>query len=557
MTRNHVLALVSIAILGSAAPSRAQDQCVEQPPGMATINGSVLSENNSQPVFSNVIATGVPSGGTFSTVALLGGAFSLQVAAPATYVISASPLDQLHAPEFYNGVLTQAAAQEISVDENEVVNGINFTVILGGTISGTVTAQTGGDPIEGVIVQGLLLGDLISVAVAQTEADGTYTLGGLAPTNYQVSFFPDAESGDFLIEVYNDKQGFPGDPVAVTLPGVDNIDAALATGGRIEGTVTGPGGALDGVAVSALTDGPYKFGAATTDESGNYSILAASGTYNVFFSPDADVINEFYNDKPDLASADDVAVTAPQTTENIDAVLAASGKITGRVTDTNTGNGLEATVTAYDSNGVGVATAFSDANGDYEINANLRTGQYRIGFSAAGYAARFFSDSPNLAGADEVTVTAPNTTPDNDQDLIPCDEATTTTTGPTTTTLPTTTTTLPGGTTTTSLGGTTTTSLGGTTTTSLGATTTTTLGSGGECGDPVALTGLAAGPDQPRAITASDALFVLRTGVGSETCVLCVCDVNASGGVTASDALIVLRNAVGQSVALQCPACSS
>ena len=67
---------------------------------------------------------------------------------------------------------------------------------------------------------------------------------------------------------------------------------------------------------------------------------------------------------------------------------------------------------------------------------------------------------------------------------------------------------------------------------------------------------VAGGLVEPRVITASDALFVLRTGVGSETCALCVCDVNGSGGVTASDALVVLRQAVGQSVSLQCPACS-
>jgi hypothetical protein len=58
----------------------------------------------------------------------------------------------------------------------------------------------------------------------------------------------------------------------------------------------------------------------------------------------------------------------------------------------------------------------------------------------------------------------------------------------------------------------------------------------------------------PRVITATDALFVLRTSVGLETCDLCVCDVNGSGSVTASDALAVLRTGVGQPVSLQCPA---
>jgi hypothetical protein len=58
-----------------------------------------------------------------------------------------------------------------------------------------------------------------------------------------------------------------------------------------------------------------------------------------------------------------------------------------------------------------------------------------------------------------------------------------------------------------------------------------------------------------RAITASDALVVLRSATGAAQCALCVCDVNGSGGITASDALVVLRSAVGLPVTLDCPAC--
>jgi hypothetical protein len=59
-----------------------------------------------------------------------------------------------------------------------------------------------------------------------------------------------------------------------------------------------------------------------------------------------------------------------------------------------------------------------------------------------------------------------------------------------------------------------------------------------------------------RVVTASDALIVLRTAVGTAQCPLCVCDVNDSGGITATDALTVLRYAVGQPVTLDCPPCA-
>ena len=105
-------------------------------------------------------------------------------------------------------------------------------------------------------------------------------------------------------------------------------------------------------------------------------------------------------------------------------------------------------------------------------------------------------------------------------------------------------------TTTTTGGGTTTTTTDGntTTTTAGGGTTTTTLGGGdSECGDAV----------PPASVTASDALFALRAGVGLETCALCSCDADGSGSVAATDALTILRAAVGQPVTLNCPPCDA
>jgi hypothetical protein len=63
-------------------------------------------------------------------------------------------------------------------------------------------------------------------------------------------------------------------------------------------------------------------------------------------------------------------------------------------------------------------------------------------------------------------------------------------------------------------------------------------------------------PDDTEVVTAVDALYILRTSVGTRTCDLCVCDVDLSGGTAASDALRALRKGVGQTVELTCPACT-
>lgn len=76
-------------------------------------------------------------------------------------------------------------------------------------------------------------------------------------------------------------------------------------------------------------------------------------------------------------------------------------------------------------------------------------------------------------------------------------------------------------------------------------TTSTTLPSSAPCGDP-----------DSNGLTATDALFILATAVGLQTCPTCVCDVDGSGAVAASDALLALQAAVGAPVSLECPPCS-
>jgi len=68
-----------------------------------------------------------------------------------------------------------------------------------------------------------------------------------------------------------------------------------------------------------------------------------------------------------------------------------------------------------------------------------------------------------------------------------------------------------------------------------------------DCGQPVSAGALP---------SATDALAVLKTAVGSRPDDLCVCDVDNSGTISPTDALIILKVAVGQSLVLACPPCS-
>lgn len=72
------------------------------------------------------------------------------------------------------------------------------------------------------------------------------------------------------------------------------------------------------------------------------------------------------------------------------------------------------------------------------------------------------------------------------------------------------------------------------------------MSANGDCGIPFT------SGSSPRT---SDCLFILRAGVGAETCAACVCDTNGNLQVSATDALLCLRVAVGQNLALACPDC--
>ena len=81
----------------------------------------------------------------------------------------------------------------------------------------------------------------------------------------------------------------------------------------------------------------------------------------------------------------------------------------------------------------------------------------------------------------------------------------------------------------------------------------------GESCDATCMRLMCGDPDDTGTIRSSDALFILRTAVGTESCDDCVCNVDSSAGastITASDSLRTLRKAVGISVELVCPACS-
>jgi hypothetical protein len=84
-----------------------------------------------------------------------------------------------------------------------------------------------------------------------------------------------------------------------------------------------------------------------------------------------------------------IAVTAGAETSNVNIIMNVSGGISGKVTDAVSGLPLSGViVTAYNATGTGTSgqSAFTDANGSYQIIQNLPSGTYNINITlATGY----------------------------------------------------------------------------------------------------------------------------------------------------------------------------
>ncbi len=307
--------------------------------------------------------------------------------------------------------------------------GIDAQLATGGKITGRVT-NSNGTPIANMSVSANPAGGGFGgYGSAITNADGVYTISGLATGTYQVQFSAPMGS-DLVSEYFRDTTNYSAaTPVTVTADNTTtDIDAQLATGGKITGRVTNSNGTpIANVSVYVNTSvgpgGPY--GSAITGADGTYTISGlASGDYRVQFTAPmgSDLVNEYYRDTTNYSAATPVTVTAGRTTSAIDAQLATGGRITGRVTDTNGAPIANASVSASPAGAVsgGFGSAMTGTDGTYTISG-LPAGSYQVRFAPMGsdLISEYYRDTTNYSAATPVTVTAGNTTTGIDADLAP------------------------------------------------------------------------------------------------------------------------------------------
>ena len=381
-----------------------------------SISGVITNAATGQPlqnVFvsaSTRLSTGVVTTSGFSTNA--NGEYTISGLAAATYSVftsSSTTTNEIYPDllcvNFCSSTTAADSGGAVPVTLGATTSGINLALDPGLSVSGTVTNETTGLPLQNVTVTAFLrVGQTFTSRSASTNASGVYTVPGLVAGTYVLA----TSTGSFANEVY-DNMPCPGSscntlallaagtPVSVT-PGatVTGRNFALqplsTATGTLTGTITDPANGLPiggiGVEVYAQSGSGFTLlGTASTNVSGVYGGTISTGSYRVATTGLHPYRNEAFDNIPCLGSpcasttvfgSTPVTITAGGTaTANFG--LSAGDGIAGTVTDAANGAPLA---------GVQVLVFQSGSNQfAASVNTNFRGQFYLRGLPNGDYVA--------------------------------------------------------------------------------------------------------------------------------------------------------------------------
>jgi hypothetical protein len=283
-----------------------------------------------------------------------------------------------------------------------------------GVISGRVTQFSGGAGIEDIEIYAEKLDCPTGSGWAITDMDGYYIIDDLPDGKYEVYTGNDS---DFVNVYWNDKPlwGEPDTVMVVSNDTTPDIDFSLRVGGKITGTVTVPGTNSHQIIVYAedtLSLRGYGCVIFLSDSSSiSYEISQLpTSIYKGYAYINDSLVDEYYNNKSDWASADPLSVTEGATISDINFTLAVGGKITGTVTSSAKGPLQNISIFAVSTTDQRFAprSTSTDASGKYKLNG-LRTGYYKIlARGDSTYAWEYYNGKSSWSSADSVRVIAPD-----------------------------------------------------------------------------------------------------------------------------------------------------
>jgi 5-hydroxyisourate hydrolase-like protein (transthyretin family) len=364
------------------------------------------------------------------------GTYAIESLPTGSYEVVFSAADQGFGSERWNDQPVDETGTPVAVTAGATVTGIDGALSQGGTIGGTVTSASDDSPIQSIEVCAFR-GHQEDGRCAFTTGSGDYEFTGLDAGSYAVRFrpgtpfAPGAEPSDpnYVTQWYSGQASrADSQQLDVTSGSLDeNVDAAMVTGSRIAGTVTGPGDvAIPFAFVCAIPSAAGEERCINANKHGEYTIQGLSdGLYEVSFRANPTEgstgwLPQWWNGQATGAAAEEVEVSGG-VIEEIDAQLQPAGGIAGRVTVAGSGAPLGGAFICAIPDGATEATncAEARANGRYLI-PTLPSGSYRVEFSSIAYleggeeveefAKQFYKGAGSLGASTVVSVIAGSTT---------------------------------------------------------------------------------------------------------------------------------------------------
>jgi hypothetical protein len=362
----------------------------------APIEGAQVCARGNQPRSVNFYEC-VPSGagGHYTLTKLHGGSYDVQFSA-AGYVT-----------QYYDEANHEGDAESVTVSEGTSTPEINAAMQQSASIAGRVTSASGGGPLADIqVCASQEVGE--GGPCASTNANGEYTITGLATAEYTVGF-----SGAGYPAQYYPGTFSSGEATRVGVSAghtTASVDTVLHEGGSISGSVTSAttGAPLEGMSVCARRR--IILACTHSDATGQYTISGlAPGLYTVGFEASAGYLQT--NAVHRVTVASEIAVTG------VSAEMQPGGRITGQVREATNDVPLEGVqVCSYQSNENRTRSGpcvKSEVNGDYAIE-DLASGEWEVEFIPRDgkLARQFFSDASTFESATPISVTAGQTSED-------------------------------------------------------------------------------------------------------------------------------------------------
>ncbi|MGY4859432.1 MSCRAMM family protein [Cryobacterium sp. AP23] len=265
------------------------------------------------------------------------GGYTIADLIPGSYTVRFTPpVGSAFVGQWWHDQTHPSTAAPVKLAVDTAVTGKNVALAAAATVTGRITASTTGAAIPGAWVYAYATdrsGDLVggSIAAASTNANGDYTLSGLAAGTYTLQFSGGSANGsDAYLREWQGNTTRPNAESFTLTAGqtVANTDAALTPTASISGTVFAAGArnvGLNAATVSAVAANGGVAATATTNGSGDYTLTGLKpGRYTLrFAAPDGTSFGStWWHDSASNKSAGVIRVTAGEVVTGKTAELA-------------------------------------------------------------------------------------------------------------------------------------------------------------------------------------------------------------------------------------------